>query len=213
MTLGVSDKKGEDKMRAFRWFLATGITVASLLTLSSAALAQQAKAPESSTNAWASSWSALSRGLLVSTPTPFPPGGVYTCSWIASHPDAAAQAGVTCSRTPPPDISALTQLVSPMSWGCNRLPASGYIGQGVYAWNTEWHNVSSTNPNSKIYWLLGSPIDYTWYMKRSIDNYSWALGRYSDTGAHTAQMATDYSYKAGVQNHSSGGSAYSACFQ
>ena len=69
---------------------------------------------------------------------PSPPGGVFTCEWIAAHPVGAAKARVTCdlatflaAATP-----AVSQPVLPFSQGCASVPSSGSVGQGVFAWSS-----------------------------------------------------------------------------
>ena len=68
---------------------------------------------------------------------PSPPGGVFTCEWIAAHPVGAAKARVTCdlatflaAATP-----AVSQPVLPFSQGCASVWGGGGAGSGVFAWS------------------------------------------------------------------------------
>lgn len=140
-----------------------------------------------------------------------PPNGVYTCGWIADHPDAAAQARVTC------DLSTFTAAVSaspvqfagpgpvsPLSVGCQYVPSSGSVGQGVYAWGTYQYST---------YWGwygFNSPADYTWYVQRSgAVTYTW--GNVSDTNVHSVGVPANI-YRWGAQNHSSTAQRWDVCW-
>lgn len=114
-----------------------------------------------------------------------PPGNVYTCSWIAEHPAAAAAAGVTCDPAvffmetgPASQVGAAqiddgpTLTASPDSL-CNHIPGGGVlVGKGVYAWS----NYEYTD-----YWNffgVQSPYNYEWYLQK-LDGTNQYHGSYS----------------------------------
>src|SRR5689334_15172084 len=82
--------------------------------------------------------------------TSLPPHGIYTCSWVASHPAAAADARVTCdpavffSAQPnaaeagtATGLGDLAPPALPDANGCQPVPNDGgRVGKGVYAWST-----------------------------------------------------------------------------
>jgi hypothetical protein len=136
-----------------------------------------------------------------------PPGGVYTCDWIASYPTEATLARVSCnsdmtnpgSAVSPADVAAADLGSGAFSAtmfgsGCFRVPSSGAIGQGVFA---------STPPEYTVRWEwpAGSLSGYyTWYIKKNSDDSTYDFG---------SQFAGDLKYVAGnvyywkVQNHHS----------
>lgn len=150
-----------------------------------------------------------------------PPDGIYTCEWIADHPVEAVRAGVTCSRTPPPVVpGADTMFVNPASIGrtgtasllstCFRLPASGSVGQGVFAWSSGYPYTSYWDIN--VYFAP----DYTWYVQNvgGTNVYSEHVTNYN---IHVASVAngglpgSNY-YRVGAQNHASTAVHWQSCY-
>lgn len=89
-----------------------------------------------------------------------PPGGVFTCEWIAAHPAAAAAARVTCDPATffAATATAISAPATPLSQGCASVPSSGNVGQGVFAWSSYEYST---------FWgwyAFNSPADYTWYV-------------------------------------------------
>lgn len=135
-----------------------------------------------------------------------PPGGIYTCAWIAAHPTEATLARVSCnsdmvnpgSSVSPAEVAAadLANASSPstiLGSGCPRVPSSGAIGQGV------WARTAGDYYSSFWEWPAGSQNGYyTWYIKRTSDDATINWG---------SQFAGDFEYVASnvhywkVQNH------------
>lgn len=97
----------------------------------------------------------------------------------------------------------VTQLVTPLSSGCQRVPATGYIGTNVYA--------DSTSEYSN-YWSWGSSSSgqpFYWYVKRSDE--SNAGNGYSTGGGGSSSVAANvYHWK--VQNKGSTPQAWNVCW-
>ena len=141
-----------------------------------------------------------------------PPSGVYTCSWIDAHPRAAITAGVTCDpavfaaamagqiRSRPQPTGSFIAL----SVGCQYVPSSGSVGQGVFAWGTYQYST---------YWGwygFNSPADYTWYVQKSgAVTYTW--GNVYDTNVYTVGVPANI-YRWGAQNHSSTAQRWDVCW-
>ena len=94
--------------------------------------------------------------------TALPPGGVYTCAWIAANPTAATLVRVSCnpsgvnpgSAVTPADVAAVT----PLGTGCQRVPSAGAIGHLVYAsttpeYSSSW-SWSSSSRDEPFYWYI-----------------------------------------------------------
>lgn len=146
---------------------------------------------------------------LARTGSSLPPNGVYTCDWIAAHPAAAAQAGVTCD----PSIffaaasarpAAGGPPITPLSQGCVYLPSSPTrAGQGVFAWSSYQYST---------YWGwygIYSPADYTWYVQTSGGTY--AYGNVYDTNSYYLGVPANI-YRWGAQNHSSTAQQWFVCW-
>jgi hypothetical protein len=156
-----------------------------------------------------------------------PPGGVYTCAWINAHPQAAAAAQVTCD----PSVFATaiassglggfsTGLASPTmqasppspdgldSTGCQDVPTSGAVGQGVFAWtsfkySTYWQWAQYDN---------GGSASYTFYIQTPpnntvTDDY---IDSFDTHDTPSGLPANDYRW--GAQNHSSDAATWWACW-
>jgi hypothetical protein len=97
----------------------------------------------------------------------------------------------------------VAQLVTPLSSGCQRVPATGYIGTNVYA--------DSTSEYSN-YWSWGSASSgqpFYWYVKRSDE--SNASNGYSTGGGGSSSIAANvYHWK--VQNKGSTPQAWNVCW-
>lgn len=137
---------------------------------------------------------------------PSPPGGVFTCEWIAAHPVGAAKARVTCdlatflaAATP-----AVSQPVLPFSQGCASVPSSGSVGQGVFAWSSYQYST---------FWgwyAFSSPADYTWYVQTS-GGSTQAWGNVTDPNNHNVGV-TGNIYRWGAQNHSATAQSWYVCW-
>jgi hypothetical protein len=144
----------------------------------------------------------------------FPPNGVYTCKWIEDHPVDAAAAGVTCSPTPPPVWAQDPMVFVPASvlgidtvqsgTHCFRLPASGYVGQGVFAW-------SSGYPYS-YYWQINGYVayNYTWYVQNS-GGTNVHVETITDSSIHSTNLGWNY-YREGAQNHANANVYWAGCY-
>jgi hypothetical protein len=143
-----------------------------------------------------------------------PPNGVYTCSWIAAHPAAAAQARVSCdpSGGAAPSLGALPASSADATTpnvieanGCQYVPSStGRIGQGVWGW-TSYEYAGSWG------WTgFYSPAYYTWYLQKT-DGTNYAHGEILDAGYHSVGIASNV-YRWGAQNHSSTAQQWYVCY-
>jgi len=137
---------------------------------------------------------------------PAPPGGVFTCEWIAAHPSAAAAARVTCDPTTffaatAPSSSAARL---PLSQGCASVPSSGSVGQGVFAWSSYQYST---------FWgwyAFNSPANYTWYVQTS-GGSTQAWGNVTDPNNHNVGVPANI-YRWGAQNHSATAQAWYVCW-
>jgi hypothetical protein len=124
-----------------------------------------------------------------------PPNGVWTCRYIAAHPAQAAAASVSCSPRGPARARATRVLAfMPMTAlsPCARVPVSGAVGRGVYAWgNFQYFNYFSYSP---------AVIEYfTWYVqKHDGTNVQW--GSDYQTNSHPVNVGSNY-YRWGAQNN------------
>jgi hypothetical protein len=145
--------------------------------------------------------------------TQLPPGGVYTCAWIAAHPAEAAAASVSCSpQAPPviPDASETTSIrLNPLlpdsTEYCGTIPAGGgKVGKGVWAWTPEYHYSN--------YWdiaaLTANPY-YTWYIQK-VDGTNVYNQTVTDSAIHSHSLASN-NYRGGAQNHSTTAANWSIC--
>jgi hypothetical protein len=143
-----------------------------------------------------------------------PPGNVYTCRWISSHPEAAAAARVTCSATvfqralaKAPASSSPKRSLAHALVGCEYLPsASGLIGTGVFAWGS----FNSGHSAVVITHTAGnSPVNYTGYLQNT-SGVNVAHGdQFNDNGLWLSGPVD--TYRGGVQNHSSAAGQYQTC--
>jgi hypothetical protein len=134
-----------------------------------------------------------------------PPGNVFTCDWIAEHPNEAARARVSCDGgpfmpAPSPTRAVRTRayrLFSPLDVGCGHVPNSGKVGQGVFAWTTYKY----TN-----YWdwnaVTFDPTNYTWYIQKP-GNITVRYGTIYDGGLYHAYSLPNNNHRWGAQNHTS----------
>jgi hypothetical protein len=142
-------------------------------------------------------------------PVPYRPGAiVWTCDLIAANPVAAAAAGVSCDPDAPPvaatpTMAALLDIgIQPMANDCQRVPGSGYIGQGVFA-------SSSAEYANQWNWGQGTWGElYTWYLKHTDNStYAWS----STYGADSVNVpANIYYWK--VQNNGADAQAWNVCY-
>lgn len=103
------------------------------------------------------------------------------------------------SETPPAQLAASV----PDATGCQRVPASGYIGKGVFTQTTfEYAN----------YWSWSDASSYqsfTWYVKKT-DGTTQAYATSSGGGGAWNGGANIYQRK--VQNHGSTPQAWTVCY-
>ncbi|MEA2494888.1 MAG: hypothetical protein QOJ29_2799 [Thermoleophilaceae bacterium] len=143
-----------------------------------------------------------------------PPNGIYTCDWIANHPTAAAAAGVSCSSTPPPISAQDPMVILPAStFGrdtldsgtyCFRLPTSGYVGKGVFAWTAGY-------PYSQSWSIIGYvAYDYTWYVQNS-GGTNVHVEAITDSYDHSTFPGWNY-YREGAQNHANANVYWGGCY-
>jgi hypothetical protein len=137
-----------------------------------------------------------------------PPNGVYTCSWIASHPAAAAAARVTCDPTvffAATSSSATETPVTPMNTDCQPVPnGGGRVGKGVFAWSTYQY--------AHIWQIKGnySPSYYTWYVQKT-NGVNYVYNVEFDTATHTVGVPNNI-YRMGAQNHSETAQNWNVCY-
>ena len=107
-----------------------------------------------------------------------PPGGVYTCAWIAQHPVEAAQAAVSCNGQAPPIVAGMvapTFVAGPLGEVCQRIPSSNAVGKGVFAWTPSYYYSYQWYING--YLTQGGSPNYTWYVQnQGGTNVFWANG-------------------------------------
>lgn len=133
-----------------------------------------------------------------------PPGGVYTCEWIADHPVEAAIAMVSCSPTPPSRPFGFAPLASPETYAhCHRIPTEGNVGHNVFAWSHyEYASYYDINSNSAGY--------YTWYVQKTDGTVSWSQ-TYTDLLVHIKILGGN-TRRSGAQNLSYFPDNWSTCF-
>lgn len=91
-----------------------------------------------------------------------PPNGVWTCGYIAKHPAEAAAAFVSCDQRGPvtvPGVAPVDASLSTLS-PCGRVPASGGVSQGVYAWTQNYHYFNYFSYSPAVIQL------FTWYVQK-----------------------------------------------
>lgn len=101
--------------------------------------------------------------------------------------------------TPPVSTSG----VQPMASGCERVPATGYIGTNVYA---------SSGTHYANFWQWGSASSgqpFNWYVKRT-DGSNVASGSSDGGGGQTQVGANNLYWK--VQNRGSTPQAWNVCY-
>lgn len=150
----------------------------------------------------------LSAAFLAATPAgaaTSPPNGVYTCSWIAANPAAAAEARVGCGDLASTPTRVSEPSASPLAQGCQNVPASGSVGKGVFAWSTYEYATSwawSTN--------LGGTVNYTWYIQQTT-GVNYTHGDVFDN--HLYQIGVPGNvYRWGAQNHSTSAQSWHVCY-
>ncbi len=163
--------------------------------------------------AFAVSTASVSAAATGSAVSALPPNGVYTCSWIAAHPAAAAQARVTCDPSGAlaasgamPAGSAVATPDSIDASGCQTIPSpTTRVGKGVWAWTLYEYAGSWA-------WISNySPAWYTWYLQKT-DGTNYAHGEILDAGYHSLGVASNV-YRWGAQNHSSTAEQWYVCYQ
>jgi hypothetical protein len=122
-----------------------------------------------------------------------------TRTWI--EPVRPYQPGDLVWTTSPPvtEIGAESLLSS----GCQRVPASGYIGTGVYA---------SSSSQYSNYWSWGAASSgqpFNWYVKRN-DESNAASGSSSGGGGSSSLASNVYHWK--VQNQGGTPQAWNVCW-
>lgn len=131
-----------------------------------------------------------------------PPGDVYTCPWIAAHPVEAAEARVSCDPRFFAEVgsptTALLGAFAPADSGTAWVPASGYVGQGVFAWTSYKY----TN-DWGWYAEASFPNDYTWYVQKPGD-ITKVYGRVFDDVPHNTGIISSNNHRWGAQNHVNG---------
>jgi hypothetical protein len=150
--------------------------------------------------------------------TTAPPNGVYTCSWIATHPAESLVARVTCDptvfalATAPDAVATLTTGVPgptsggvrPYSSACTYIPNVGNIGQGVFGWSGyEYTNNFDFTPTY-------TPVTYTYYVQKS-GGVAYTSGNEYDQYTHSVGLPTNI-YRWGVQNRSSQANNWYLCY-
>lgn len=138
-----------------------------------------------------------------------PPQGIFTCSWIAAHPAAAAAWNVSCSPVAPSGSPTVTSSTGssiqpiPLANGCQTIPGVGqYVGKGVYAWTTyEYANEWGWTPHY-------SGVLFTWYLQKTGNvTYAWNTG---DSAGNINVPATNYRW--GAQNNDPQPNNWNVCY-
>jgi hypothetical protein len=136
-----------------------------------------------------------------------PPGGVYTCRWIAANPAAAAAAQVSCGVSSPAattsSVSPLAPGAQPFAIGCQRVPGSGSVGQGVFAWSAFEY------AGSWSWSVYGNPqviSPYTWYLQKT-NGTNYAHGSNNGSIGVPANV-----YRWGAQNNGPVLMAWQVCY-
>jgi len=140
-----------------------------------------------------------------------PASGVFTCDWIAAHVTAAAHWLVTCDPSALAAVDSMNAAsgmnagASPLTNDCQFVPASGYVGKGVYAWSTYeyanfWQWFPHTNPN-------GEPVAYTWYIQ--LTNGTNYIHGFQD---QTSVGVPANIYRFGAQNNGDYATEWDVCY-
>ncbi|HEV7566381.1 MAG TPA: hypothetical protein VGO31_10515 [Microbacteriaceae bacterium] len=169
-----------------------------------------------------------------------PPNNVYTCSWIAANPAAAAAARVSCdpasifwaSITPPigdaPQTASapssgysIYSLSAPLSvhWLQSRsAPLSGKRIQSVCGAIPAGGNVGTgvfawTGYHSSNFWSFTASLaqSYTEYVQKT-DGTNVRNHSFSDDVSHTETGLPTLSYRWGAQNHGSWAMNWAECY-
>jgi len=143
-----------------------------------------------------------------------PPGGVYTCAWIAANPESAAQAHVTCDPSvfknamtaqaaPPSPAQTMTPTVVPCA-SPYYVPNGARVGQGVFAWSDYFNT-------TYFAWKgIYSPANYTWYIQGA-DGINYVHASDFDTNWYDQPGLAYYTYRWGAQNHSTTAQQWRMC--
>jgi hypothetical protein len=135
-----------------------------------------------------------------------PPHGVWTCGYIAAHPAQAAAASVSCSARGPVRARGHRVLAfMPMTAlsPCARVPASGAVGQGVFAWgNFQYYNYFSYSP---------AVIEYFTYYVQKQDGTNVQWGTDYQTNSHAVNVGANY-YRWGAQNNAAYAQSWVWCW-
>jgi len=100
-------------------------------------------------------------------------------------------------------VAAPLAQITPYAIGCQRVPSSGYIGQGVFAQTTQEYASS---------WQWGdasSALAFTWYVKKT-DGTTQTWGSSSGSGGSATVPANIYYWQ--VQNNGSTPQAWNVCY-
>lgn len=166
---------------------------------------------------------------------PMPPNNVYTCSWIADHPQAAAAARVSCdpasifwaSLTPPigeaadgASVSSYHGSLGPLSY--RQQSRSGPTAvrriQSVCGSIPAGGNVGTgvfawTGYHTSNFWSFTASLaqSYTEYVQKT-DGTNVRNHTYSDDVSHTETGLATLSYRWGAQNHGSWPMNWAECY-
>jgi hypothetical protein len=132
-------------------------------------------------------------------PSGGPPGGVWTCDYIAAHPTDAAAALVSCDGRNPGGAGTTASPLAPSSPDftdvppCKYVPlGGGKVGQGVFAWSDlHYMNYFSYAPD-----VVES---FTWYVQKQ-DGTNIQSGNDDVANSHYTPNGYNYFYW-GAQNH------------
>jgi hypothetical protein len=134
-----------------------------------------------------------------------PPNNVWTCGYIATHPAEAAAALVSCDASGPVTVPGVVATPTPFSAlsSCARIPASGNISQGVFAWSSYlYFNYFSYSP--AVVQL------FTWYVqKQDGTNVQW--GQDTQTNDHAVTVGAN-NYRWGAQNNAASVQHWTFCW-
>jgi|GEM_PF-2850946 hypothetical protein len=134
-----------------------------------------------------------------------PPHGVWTCGYIAAHPTEAAAALVSCDARGPVggSLSAMRLRPSGATSQCNRVPQTGAVGTGVFAWSV-YH---SFNTFSQAPAVIES---FTWYIQKT-DGTNVQNGTTSTANSYNVNTGTG-TYRFGAQNHGPTAQSWTFCW-
>jgi hypothetical protein len=132
-----------------------------------------------------------------SRPPGGPPGGVWTCAYIAAHPAEAAAALVSCDARGPvtvPGVTpAVTSSVNAAATPCARVPASGDVSQGVFAWMQSYPYFNYFSYSPSVTQL------FTYYVQKQ-NGQNVQSGQDTQTNSHPVSVGANY-YRLGAQNN------------